>query len=573
MITAHVAVDLTQVVAPDGATVAVLLVVIAEGPDDGLVGHELVLVAGNNVIVEALNLTGVILVVEVLGQHVEHLAVGAVGAALKLGDGLVGVAVAAALQRVVIDGGIGRERHLHVGVLHTGGQVGVHVGHHLVEGVVALHGRGGLQHRHLNAVGALLGGGVVELEHITVTGGMVVVGSVGCELVNKLDVLQVQGCVHLVAAQRAIDLYKGLIVGMYILGLVVDLVGHLAAVHREGQVGNGHHHVIVGGIIAEEREAVLTVLHALGREGIHGILVGHAQVVAVVVHLIVAHVVALIVLQVERQEVVPAGDDHVGLVGPCYEHVMLAIGRFGIHDVSERVAVQVLRHLIGVSRLAGNGHLLVHLVAILIGEHEIEGIGLGHALAGHLVERRGPVEDHVVHVLGSGGLGITLEDHVVDTHLGCIVQIVLGIIGCQVARVAEVRAVDALVGVHRAAVNAVRAFGGTIVVLDVELIVHPVLQAVVGDEDVHARQRLVLGAILARHRELMLALDNRCTVVDNGIQLAADHLGIEIGDLRALATVGGAELLKHALEGHALTGDDGIVIVAFLLEHPVVLLA
>ena len=109
--------------------------------------------------------------------------------------------------------------------------------------------------------------------------------------------------------------------------------------------------------------------------------------------------------------------------------------------------------------------------------------------------------------------------------------------------------------------------------MDIEIVIHPVHQAVVGDENVHTRQRLVLGAVLARHRELMLALDDRGAVMNDGVELAADHLGIEVGDLRTLGTVGGAELLEHALEGHTLAGDDGEVIVVLLLEHPAVLFA
>ena len=43
--------------------------------------------------------------------------------------------------------------------------------------------------------------------------------------------------------------------------------------------------------------------------------------------------------------------------------------------------------------------------------------------------------------------------------------------------------------------------------------------------------------------------------MDNAVELTTHHLGIEVGDLRAVGAVGGAELLKHLLERHALTAD------------------
>ena len=117
--------------------------------------------------------------------------------------------------------------------------------------------------------------------------------------------------------------------------------------------------------------------------------------------------------------------------------------------------------------------------------------------------------------------------------------------------------IEALVGVHRAAINIIRAISAAISILNCILTL-PILQAVVGNKDVKTRERLVLSVGLTRHRELMLTLDYRSAVVKNGIELATHHLGIEVGNLRILRTIGGAELLKHALEGHILTSDNGI---------------
>ena len=71
----------------------------------------------------------------------------------------------------------------------------------------------------------------------------------------------------------------------------------------------------------------------------------------------------------------------------------------------------------------------------------------------------------------------------------------------------------------------------------------------------------------------MLGLEHRCTVVNNGIDVTSDHLGVEVVDLRTLRTVGGAELLKHRLEGNALTIDVVVEPTTFLVEYPLGLLA
>ena len=88
-------------------------------------------------------------------------------------------------------------------------------------------------------------------------------------------------------------------------------------------------------------------------------------------------------------------------------------------------------------------------------------------------------------------------------------------------------AIDIRVRIHHATINGVV----TIIVTDNIL---PVEQTVVGDEDVQARQRLALMAVLTCHREVVLGLEHRCTVVNNGIDVTSDHRGVEVVNLRTL---------------------------------------
>ena len=99
-------------------------------------------------------------------------------------------------------------------------------------------------------------------------------------------------------------------------------------------------------------------------------------------------------------------------------------------------------------------------------------------------------------------------------------------------------AIDIIVRIHHATIN------GVVLVIVTDNIL-PVQQTVVGDEDVQARERLALMAVLTCHREVVLGLEYRCTVMNNGIDVTFNHLAVEVGNLRVFATVGGAELLKH----------------------------
>ena len=55
--------------------------------------------------------------------------------------------------------------------------------------------------------------------------------------------------------------------------------------------------------------------------------------------------------------------------------------------------------------------------------------------------------------------------------------------------------------------------------------------AVVGDEQNHAAQRLLFGAGLAGHREVVCKVDHTTAVVDDRIYITVDHRLVEVGDL------------------------------------------
>ena len=364
---------------------------------------------------------------------VVHLHERAVGAALQVGNVIIGRGVATALDGVVIECGVVRQVHRHVGALHTRGEAVVNIGHHLVERVVALDVTTGLVNGHLNAVGGLrLAVDDRGFQHIFITGRMVVVGGTCLELVHEGDRAQVDGVI-VTHGQVAACGDGHVVIGQGLLVVIGDVILHTVACDFQRHLGYGNHHVGVGGVHAIEVEGVLTILNAIGGQGVQGVLVHHVDEVAVVVHLLASHKVALEVVQVQIQEVIPAGDDNAGLVGPCHEHVMLAVGGLGKHDVGQGVAVLVLGYLVSVGVVTGGDDLLVHLVAVLIGDHEIDDEGLCYAFTGQVVEGRGPVELHVIDVLGGGGIGLGLEVDEVDTHLGRVVQVVLCKVCCQIA--------------------------------------------------------------------------------------------------------------------------------------------
>ena len=358
---------------------------------------------------------------------------------------------------------------------------------------------------------------------------MIVGGGHGGELVNEGNGAQVDG----LAGTNVEVAARGdghVVVSQGFLVLIGDVVAY-TVVGGQRQLGNGNHHVEVGSVHAIEDEGVLTVLYAGRCQSVDSIVVQHVEEVAVVIQFLVGYIVALVVVQREVEEVIPAGDDNASLVGPSHEHVVVAVGGLSKDDIGERVAVLVLRHLIGIAVLAGGDDLLVNLVALLVGEYKVEDVGLGHVLTCQVVERRSPVEHYIIYMLGGSGLGCSLQVYQVDTHAGCIVLVIGSEVGSHIAGIGELLTVNGLVGVlGTAVIHAVvggreQPAGGPGGVL------LPVHQAVVGDEDVHARHRLVLGAVLASHREVVLLVDDRHTVVDHGIELATDHLGIEVGDL------------------------------------------
>ena len=202
-------------------------------------------------------------------------------------------------------------------------------------------------------------------------------------------------------------------------------------------------------------------------------------------------------------------------------------------------------------------------------------------MARHLVQRRYPGEGNgIVAVAGSIELshlvGGSIQHDLVDTHLGSKLLVVLGK-PCSKIRNAGSRAViigsavgsrcgvGSHIGVHVTAVN-----GDAVTVH--AAIERPPQQAVVGDEEVKTRQGDSLGSLLARHRELVLVLDNRCAVVNHVIHVTLHQLAVEVGNVGTHITSRGAELLKHGLERSLLTAvfrpiaivDVGLQLGSFL---------
>ena len=258
------------------------------------------------------------------------------------------------------------------------------------------------------------------------------------------------------------------------------------------------------------------------------VLVNHCQEVAVEVHTIALKVgvkVTLVVVELQTDEVVPTGDDHAGLVARCMESGALL--SHTINLIFKGVAVLVLRHFInhlgndeGVVAVVTRQFVAVDVielnalgleqaaVAILI--DEIDGVNLGHGVARHLVKRGNPSQgDIIVQVVGAmiGSLSIankccgSIQGNPVDTYLGSIFLVILGKICRPVAEVSigvykSVAAdtssgIDALISVHVTAINGVGA-----VVINVGSV--PEQQSVVGAEEVHAREGIVISTIVTR---------------------------------------------------------------------------
>ena len=136
------------------------------------------------------------------------------------------------------------------------------------------------------------------------------------------------------------------------------------------------------------------------------------------------------------QEVVQAGDNHVVEVTPSHERGIVAVVRgsgIALDDVGDRLALVLLSHLIGVSGLIGyGGQVLLSLSTVLVIVDDVDLIGLGHHFARQLVERRYPVQGHVIHalvriinVITGSLLGSSLEGDLVDTNLGSVGGIVV----------------------------------------------------------------------------------------------------------------------------------------------------
>ena len=99
----------------------------------------------------------------------------------------------------------------------------------------------------------------------------------------------------------------------------------------------------------------------------------------------------------------------------------------------------------------------------------------------------------------------------------------------------------------------------------------PVLQAVVGDKEVHTRHGIGGGILVTSHREVVLVLHYRQTVMNDAVNLALHHLAVEVKDVRTRLAAGGAELLEQLGKRYILTEE--MLLVNLFLENHVGLLA
>ena len=263
------------------------------------------------------------------------------------------------------------------------------------------------------------------------------------------------------------------------------------------------------------------------RQAIVNVLVNHREEVAVVVvtHSLAGdNEVALVVVELEADKVIPTRDDHAGAVARCMESRTLLSYAFNL--IFEGVAVLVLWHFInhlsnneGVVTVVTRQFVAVDVielnalgleqaaVAVLI--DEIDGINLGHLAARHLVKRGNPSQcDIKVQVVGvvrvSRLRSLGIQGNPVDTDLGCISGIVVGVVsaphiiiggrrGAVITTMSTTRC-RILIGVSITTINKLVGIG-SIVAASGSV---PPQQAVVRDKEVKAREREMLSVGIAR---------------------------------------------------------------------------
>ena len=270
----------------------------------------------------------------------------------------------------------------------------------------------------------------------------------------------------------------------------------------------------------------------------------HHDAVGIVVDFGIGIVGAAIVAvdhKLEALERVVARNGHGGDV--ALHGVVGSLHRLALDHIVEAVAAGALVHNLAPRcgrETSSDGSRLDHTV-----DHTIQVIYLVDFLAGQLVDARGPVERHLVLVVGLGtflvGLGTQLDG--VEEGPGSVVGVVVTVLGIGITeRFVHV----AIVGVISN--TAKKIFIGF----------SPPQQAIVGDKDVESRHVVACGTLPAAHREEVGNLQNRVAVVHHGIGLTLHHLVVEVGEILSVVarkSIGGTELLKHVEERrHHLAG-------------------
>ena len=232
-------------------------------------------------------------------------------------------------------------------------------------------------------------------------------------------------------------------------------------------------------------------------------------------------------MAVELHEVVIARDDHGDFVAHGDEAGVGACSGRALDDEGQRVAVCALFKLLVEAQvrpevravadgLDGNIGLDA---GFGVGHHLVDHVGLLDGATRHLVQRRGPVEVHVIESVVVHLVGCSFKADQVQTHLGRVYGVIDGKIRAKVA-VVQVLAIPILiigerapivvrVGVLITAVNlkipGIDAAIQTHLVL-VGVSVLPLEQTVVGNEEVQAVHGIGRVAFFSCHREVVLVL-------------------------------------------------------------------
>ena len=239
--------------------------------------------------------------------------------------------------------------------------------------------------------------------------------------------------------------------------------------------------------------------------------------------------------KLEALEGIVARNGHGGDV--ALHGVVGSLHRLALDHIVEAVAAGALVHNLAPRcgrETSSDGSRLDHTV-----DHTIQVIYLVDFLAGQLVDARGPVERHLVLVVGLGtflvGLGTQLDG--VEEGPGSVVGVVVTVLGIGITeRFVHV----AIVGVT-----------GDFATNPTSISCSPPQQAIVGDKEVESRHVVACGTLPAAHREEVGNLQNRVAVVHHGIGLTLHHLVVEVGEILSVVarkSIGGTELLKHVEE-------------------------